>query len=189
LRGAVQLLAGQACPRTPLDAYYFSQVPYRLGPHCVKYQVRRTEPWPLTRDKWYRRFGIRHLLATIVTPLGFMCRPLPSRFPGFDVLRHSLRRDLTSGPATLEFLVQRWPDLSNLPVWAIENATRRWSAPWERLATIQIPSGAPYSGDEAERIDFNPWRVFFEHQPLGSISRARLTIYKEMSAFRNGPHP
>jgi hypothetical protein len=189
LRGGLQLLAAQACPRSPLDAYYFSQTPYRFGPHCVKYQVRRTEPWPRKRDKWYRCFGIRHLLAIIVTPLGWLFNPLPSSFPGFDVLRNSLRRDLASGPATLEFLVQRWPDLSNLPVWAIENATRRWSAPWDRLATIQIASGGDYSDDEAERIAFNPWRVLPEHQPAGSISRARRRIYEEMSAFRNRPHP
>lgn len=185
LRGGLQLLAAQACPKSPLDAYYFSQTPYRLGPHCVKYQVRRTQPWPMKRDKWYRWFGVRHMLATIVTPIGLLFRSLPPWVPGFDALRHSLLRDLQNGPATLEFLVQCWPDLSDLPVWAVENATRRWSAPWERVGRIEIPSDGHFSDAEAERINFNPWRALREHQPLGSINRARLVIYQEMSAFRS----
>jgi len=194
LRGGWQMLAAQACPRSPLDAHFFSQSPYRLGPHCVKYQVRRLVSRRVKHDPWYRWFGIRHLLATIVTLISFTSRRLAQRLPGFDVLRSSLQHDLRSERATLEFLVQRWPDLARLPVWAIENATRRWDAPWVRVARIEIPSGQVDVGTDenlarAERINFTPWRALLEHQPLGSINRARLAIYREMSAFRNkSPH-
>ncbi len=195
LRGGWQMLSAQSCPRSPLDAYFFSQTPYRLGPHCVKYQVRRLEPRRVKRDPWYRWFGVRHLLASIVTPIGMVLRSVARRLPGFDVLRSSLQRDLHDEGATLEFLVQRWPDLSRLPVWAIENATRRWEGRWERVARIEIPAGQPEVGtaenlQTAERLNFTPWRAWPEHQPLGSVNRARLEIYKAISAFRTGlGHP
>jgi hypothetical protein len=93
--------------------------------------------------------------------------------------------------------VQRWPDLSKLPVWAIENATRRWEGRWVRVARIVIPEGQHDVGTEenlrkAERMNFTPWRVLPEHQPLGSVNRARFEIYRAMSAFRlrqGGPPP
>ena len=190
LRGGLQMLSAQSCPRSPLDTYFFSQTPYRLGPHCVKYQVRRLEPRRMKGDPWYRRLGIRHTLGTIVTALSFFSRGAANRLPGSDVLRTSLQRDLRDEGATLEFLVQRWPDLSKLPIWAIENGTRRWEGKWERVARIEIPAGQNDVGSEtnleaAERITFNPWRVWPEHQPLGSVNRARLEIYRAMSAFRN----
>jgi hypothetical protein len=210
LRGGLQMLSAQACPRSPLDTYFFSQAPYRLGPHCVKYQVRRLMPRQVRRDPWYRWFGVRHVLGTIVTGISFFSRGLAiwlpgfdvlRSFPGFDVLRSSLQRDLRNEEATLEFLVQRWPDLSKLPVWAIENATRRWNGPWVRVARIEIPRrvgngqpsdqldvGSPENLGEAERMNFTPWRALPDHQPLGSVNRARLAIYREMSRFRN-EHP
>ena len=186
LRGGWQLLMAQTCPRSPLDAYYFSQAPYRLGPHCVKYHVRRLTPRRVKNDPVYRFFGIRHLLAFVVTPIARWFIKWAPKLPGYDVLREALIRDLGNEPVTLEFLVQRWPDLSRMPVWAIEDATRRWDAPWERVATIEIPRqhDIPSHDAEAERIDFNPWRVLPEHQPLGSVNRARLAIYSEMSRFR-----
>jgi hypothetical protein len=121
--------------------------------------------------------------------VSYASRETANKFPGFDVLRTSLQRDLHDEGATLEFLVQRWPDLSKLPVWAIENSTRRWDGPWVRVARIVIPQGQSDVGTEknierAEQMNFTPWRVLPEHQPLGSVNRARLAIYREMSAFR-----
>jgi hypothetical protein len=189
IRGGWQLFAAQKTPRSPLDLEYFSQTPYRLGPHCVKYQVRPCEPRQPKKDRWYRWFGIRHLFAFVVTPVGFVSRRAARRIPGFDALRKSLERDLARSSVTLEFLVQRWPDLIRLPVWAIENATRRWFGRWERVASIQIERHTKEDirqrDDDAEHIPFNPWRALPEHQPLGSINRARLAIYRAMSEFRH----
>ena len=186
LRGGWQLLTALRCPKSCLVVEYFSQTPYRLGPHCVKYQVRPSEPRRAKGDPWVLRFGVRHLFGLIAKLLGLVSERAPRLVPGFDALRTSLERALKKESVTLEFLVQRWPDLSRLPVWAIENATRRWSAPWERVATIEIHQQDDIRDrdKEAERITITPWRVLRQHQPLGSINRARLAIYREMSAFR-----
>ena len=194
LRGGFQLVAGMKLPTSPINVDYFSQVPYRLGPHCVKYHVRPQTPTPLAKKPWYLRPVIRHLLAVLVFLVRFFrLRFIYKRLGGFDALRESLIHDLAPEngrePVILEFLVQRWPDLSTIPVWAIEDATRRWSLPWVKAAAITIerqPGDVIRAGDkDAERLSFQPWHASDVHQPLGSISRARRAVYLEMSRFRN----
>jgi hypothetical protein len=186
LRGGWQLIKGRKRPASVLALQYFSQAPYRLGPHCVKYSARPLRSRSTKHDPWYLRPGFRHLIGGAVTLVGLFSKGGVRRIIGFDALRESLARDLARAPFTFEFLVQRWPDLSQLPVWAIENATRRWTAPWVCVATIEIDQqNEIHKRDvEAERMAFTPWRALPEHQPLGGINRARLAIYREMSRFR-----
>jgi hypothetical protein len=188
LRGAWQLVKGRKRPASPLALQYFSQTPYRLGPHCVKYSARPLQSRSTRHDPWYLRPGFRHLIGGAVTFVGIFSKKLVRKIIGFDALRESLARDLARAPFTFEFLVQRWPDLSQLPVWAIENATRRWTAPWVRVATIEISQQHDIHEHDAtaERMSFTPWRALPEQQPLGGINRARLAIYREMSSFRRG---
>ncbi len=184
VRGGWELLKARKTPRSPLDVEYFSQTPYRLGPHVVKYCVRPAGSRSTKFDPRYLTFGIRHAIGLRAR---FSREAAVRRITGFSALRDSLARDLARGPVTLEFLVQRWPDLSQLPVWAIEDATRRWTAPWVRVATIEVDEQHDiHERDaQAEQMTFTPWRALPEHQPLGSINRARLAIYREMSKFRN----
>jgi hypothetical protein len=185
LRGGWQLLKGMRVPASPLSATYFSQAPYRLGPHCVKYQLRPAVRRKSSGDPWFMRPIVRHLAAIVLTPLW---RGITKHLGGFNALRDALQRDLTLD-VTLEFYVQRWPDLSRLPVWAIEDPRRRWGAPWVKVATIVVPPQDDATSEErlacAERMNFNPWRARAEHRPLGGINRARGRIYLEMSTFRN----
>src|SRR5207237_4546921 len=108
---------------------------------------------------------------------------LPACIPK-DAVRQALIDDLGRGSVTLDFLIQRWPDLSQMPTWAIENATRTWPARWQKVATITIvrtDSGIPGDDDpQAERMTFSPAHALAEHQPLGSINRARMAIYQVM---------
>lgn len=189
VRGAWQIARGRKTPASPLGLEYFSQLPYRLGPHVVKYAARPRRWRPPRLTPWYMIFGIRHVISVLTN-----VPALGKRLPGWDALRDALVRDLAGRSVTFDFFVQRWPDPGHLPVWAIENATRRWTAPWTKVATIEIhrQTADAISGrdKDAERLAFTPWRVREEHQPLGSISRARLAIYREMAAFRrarNGP--
>jgi len=188
--GGLQLLGSMLqFPASPLALKFFSQTPYRLGPHCVKYHVRPARRRRSTGDPWYMRPVSRHLFFLVVPLLTLWAkwsRRDPSSVLGFNALRDSLIRDLERGPVTLELLIQRWPDLSRLPVWAIENATRKWTAPWVKAATIVVhqQNDIPTRDAKAERMSLTPWRVPEVHQPLGSINRARLHVYLEMAAFR-----
>ncbi len=186
LRGLSRFLSALTIPRSPLAIEYFSQTPYRLGPHCVKYRARPMAARSTQRDRWFMRPVVRQLL-------GFAAAAAPgltSRIVPADAVAQALGQDLERGPVTFEFLVQRWPDLRELPGWAIEDATRTWPAPWVRVATIVMPpqtaSAVAARSTEAERMTFTPWHAAVEHRPLGSINRARYRIYKTMSDFRNG---
>jgi Catalase len=186
LRGGLQLLRSLKTPASPLALEYFSQTPYRFGPHCVKYQARPIAARSCSGDPWYMQPVVRQALA----PLAKYPRLMPGAIPA-DAVRNALIRDLTTGPVRMEFLVQRWPDLDSMPGWAIENATRTWPAPWARIATIEIAQqcSIPARDDRAERMRFSPWHALKVHQPLGSINRARLAVYLAMSAFRNSHNP
>jgi len=185
-RAGLRLLQSMQVPASPLDGEYFSQTPYRLGPHCVKFHARPAARRPATHDPWYMRPIARHALGLAAT----FRVPFPRWIPS-DAVRRALIRDLAAGPVTFEFFIQRWPDLGNLPTWAIEDASRTWPAPWTKVATIEIPQqcGIADRDAEAERMTFSPWHALRVHQPLGSINRARLAIYHAMSAFRNNHNP
>ena len=183
-----QIASAITTPASPLALKYFSQAPYRLGPHCVKYAARPRRWKRPPSTPWQMLPGIRLALGTLA-----LVPSVVRLVPGWNALHNALRdglvRDLEHGPVEHDFLVQRWPDLANLPVWAIEDATRPWTAPWTRVARIRIArqTEKEISGRDAraERMTFSPWRVGEEHQPPGSISRARLAIYRHMSEFRH----
>jgi hypothetical protein len=188
LRGGWQLLKGMETPASPLACEYFSQTPYRLGPHCVKYCARPAAPRDTSDDPWYLKPGVRPVVSWAVKAVGWLPGSLERRIGGYNALRESLARDLGDRDrrVTMEFLVQRWPDLSDLPEWAIEDPTRSWTAPWVRVATVTFvtPADLNVENGKAERSSFSPWHALPVHQPLGGINRARLAIYREMSAFR-----
>jgi hypothetical protein len=186
-RGWLQLFRSLRVPPSPLALDYFSQTPYRLGPHCVKYGVRPIGRRSGRHDPWYMRPVIRHVLSGISTILRVK---LPKRIP-CDAVREALIGDLARDSFAFEFMVQRWPDLGQLPPWAIENATRTWPAPWTRVGVLEIPSQGriPDRDAAAERMTFSPWHALRVHKPLGSINRARLAIYQTMSTFRNAHNP
>jgi hypothetical protein len=186
-RALLNFFKGSTIPASPLDATYFSQTPYRLGPHVVKYQARRIGVRPTDGDPRHLRPFWRRLIGLRVMVVELIWGPAGSRgIAGVDAMREALVADLRRGDVRYELLVQRWPDLSALPVWAIEDARRAWPLPWVRVATIVIPQVADASArnQEAERRSFNPGRTLSAHQALGSINRARTAIYREMSAFR-----
>jgi hypothetical protein len=187
LRGFWNLIISQQRPRSPWNVEYFSQTPYRLGPHCVKYHVRPVSRRTNTNDPWYLRSGVRQAIGLFVQ--WFPGAKRIARFvPGFDAMAKALASDLSAKDARLEleFLVQRWPDLATMPVWAIEDPTRRWPWRWDKVATIRIAAQDSASTQRAgEVIAFNPWQVSAVHRPLGGINRARLAIYDTMSRFRN----
>jgi catalase len=142
-----------------LATRYWSQVPSRLGPHVVKYSVR---------------------------PVGDVAPAKPSRSP--DFLREALIAHLASRPARFEFLVQRQRDPSAMP---IEDATIEWSerdAPFERVATLEIPAQRFDMPDRmalAEQLSYTPWHTLPAHEPLGSINRMRRIVYETLSAHRH----
>ncbi len=149
---------------SPLEAPYFSCVPYLLGEgQAMQYSV-----WPKSRKR---------------TPIP----RLPFRPPD-DYLRHAMVASLAAGDVELDVRLQRQTDPHLMP---IENAGVLWPerlSPRVSVATLRLPRqtfNSPAQMEFAKRLSYNPWHCIPEHRPLGNQSRARRRMYYELSKLRH----
>jgi hypothetical protein len=147
----------------PLQARYWSMVPYQLGigsdRQAVKYSVRSC--------------------SNVVDPI--------PKEPGHDFLRDALRNTLQRGDACMDFLVQpRIPSSMD-----VEDSRIEWKeaqAPFFKVATIRIPRqtfDTPQQNEFCENLSFTPWHALPEHKPLGVTNRLRKVIYDHISRVRH----
>lgn len=145
---------------SPLEASYWSCVPYLLGEgQAMRYSIHPTS-------------GER--------------TPIPRR-PGANYLREAMATTLARQPVELDFRVQLQTDADRMPV---ENASVIWperlSSPVS-VARVRLPVQSfdtPEQHAWARSLSFQPWHCVPEHRPLGSQNRARRRIYYELSKLR-----
>jgi hypothetical protein len=84
--------------------------------------------------------------------------------------------------------VQLWTDAQTQP---IEDASVDWpidQSPYRTVARIILPAQDAYSPARQRHFDeemtFRPGHCLAAHQPLGSVMRARLQVYRALAAFR-----
>jgi hypothetical protein len=149
---------------SPLEAPYFSCVPYLLGEgRAMQYSF-----WPTSNKR---------------TPIP----RLPFRPPD-DYLRAAMVKALSEGDVDLELRLQLQTDPHLMP---IENASVMWPeklSPRVPVATLHIPRqtfDSPAQMEFAKRLSYNPWHCIADHRPLGNQSRARKRMYYELSKIRH----
>ena len=149
---------------SPLEAPYFSCVPYLLG----KEQAMQYSVWPKSSRK---------------TPIP----NLPLRPPD-DYLRQAMVKALDQDDVELDFRIQLQTDPHLMP---IENNAVLWPerlSPRVSVATLRIPQqkfDSPAQIAFARRLSYNPWHSIEDHRPLGNQSRARKRMYFELSEYRH----
>ena len=144
----------------PLQVRYWSETPYKLGPHAIKFSAR-----PITNQT--------------------NARPEKT---GPDYLREVMVKQIGSEDVYFEFLVQVQTDPVKMPVEDSLVEWKETDAPFQRVALIRIPKqdiSAPENLKIAEKLSFSPWHALPEHRPLGSINRARRVIYRTVFEFRS----
>lgn len=106
-----------------------------------------------------------------------------------NVFRDKTQEYFKSHDAVFEFRVQLCTDLESMPV---EDASKQWSeadSPYLTVATLTLPVQEALSPARVryveEVLSFRPAHALVEHQPLGSLMRARLQVYSALSAFRH----
>jgi hypothetical protein len=161
LRDALNLRRTLRQPVTnPLQIRYWSQTPYALGPHAVKYSAIPRDPPP-------RR------------------RPAP---PGDNGLREAMAGTLWSTDVTFDFAVQRQVDRESMPVEDATVLWKESQSPFRKVATIRIPAPQDILSDahhpEADDLLFTPWHSLKDHQPLGGINRLRREVYERGAQYR-----
>ncbi len=149
---------------SPLEAPYFSCVPYLLG----EGQAMQYSFWPMTTKK---------------TPIP----RLPLRPPD-DYLRNAMAGTLAREDASFDVRVQLQTDPFLMP---LENNGVLWPeklSPRRSVATLRIPKQTFTSEAQlefAKRLSYNPWHCIAEHRPLGNQSRARRRMYDSLSKLRH----
>ncbi len=149
---------------SPLEAAYFSCVPYLLGEE----QAMQYSFWPVSQR----------------------CTPIPRlpRRPPDDYLRLALEQRLAQETVDLEMRVQVQTDTFRMP---LEHAGVLWPeelSPRVPVATLRLPKQTlDYAAalQMARRLSFNPWHCVAEHRPLGNQGRARKWMYTTLSAMRH----
>ncbi|MDD5199344.1 MAG: hypothetical protein PHC88_06025 [Terrimicrobiaceae bacterium] len=148
---------------SPLEAPYFSCVPYLLGEgRAMQYSV-----WPKSKKR---------------TPVP----RLPFR-PPHDYLRAAMAASLAEGDVEFEIRLQPQTDPHLMP---IENNAVLWPeklSPRIPAATLRLPRqkfDSPAQIDFARRLTYNPWHCVPENRPLGNQSRARGRMYATLSKLR-----
>ncbi len=178
--GGLSLVRSFRWLTSPLVGRYFSQTPYHLGPHHVKFAL-------VPRQKSGLSARLRLTGRWLVYLSSMLTRVSVTRWDNY--LQEALRDDLNRGPATFDFQVQMRPDKTDL-----NDAVRgwsRWRSPYQKVATITIPRQAFSAQDLADNsafgqhLSFTPWHTLAAHEPAGSINQARRLIYDTVSAHRH----
>ena len=154
------LVASQKRVVNPLQIRYWSQAPFALGSHAVKYSAK-----PRGRRTDFKRAS-----------------------DGANHLQGAMARQLSLGEASLDFMVQLQTDPRDMPVEDPTVRWKERASPFRKVATIRIPSQSFTSKarrDFAEGLSFTPWHSLPEHRPLGGINRVRGAVYEEISRLRH----
>jgi hypothetical protein len=142
----------------PVQARYFSQVPYMLGPNAVKYSAK-----PISNAA---------------------NRPAASEGP--DFLREAMKKQVGESDVYFDFMVQVQTDPIKMPIEDPLTVWDEALSPFQRVAIVRIPrQDITMAGVEtAENLAFTPWHALPEHRPIGNMNRARKVIYEMVSEFR-----
>jgi len=147
----------------PMAEAYFTQAPIRYGDYVAKLAVVPVSP-------------VQRALSGKAVD-----RANPDR------LRVATVDYLTEHDAEFEVRVQLCTNLRTMPV---EDASKEWpeqESPYRTVARLQLPRQDAFSPARQRFLDglsFCVSHSLAAHQPLGSIMRARLRAYPEMSRLR-----
>lgn len=149
-----------------MEKRFWGSLPYSWGDRVVKYSFIPCHTFDRSKSKFnfkskdYQKTLIQSHLReqALCYDLALQMRPLPNA-------------DL--GPSELDKL------------YPVEDATVFWPSPFVTVARVIIEKNArPLPPAACEQIVFNPWNGLKDHQPLGSLSRGRLAVYKKSKNVR-----
>jgi hypothetical protein len=142
----------------PLQARYFSQVPYMLGPNAIKFSAK-----PISNKA-----------------------NLPPETEGPDFLREAMKKQVGEGDVYFDFIVQVQTDPVTMPIENPLTIWNEGESPFQRVAIIRIPRQdiTPRGLEIAENLSFTPWHALPEHRPIGNMNRARKVVYEMVAEYR-----
>lgn len=147
----------------PLTVTYWSQTPYALGPHVIKFAARPEADDATKAEPVENYDGLEEAVAVSL-------RPSDARF------RFALLAQLQSDPNLM-------PVEDPTVIWRTDDA------PLRQVATLEISHDPDVLSqrrrNHGERSTFSPWHSLPAHRPLGGINRVRRSVYLESSRLRH----
>ena len=153
-------------PQThPLGETFYSQTAFRHGAFVGKYSLVPVSP------------SLTALTGTPVTTSG---RP--------NALQEDIAAAMRAGSAQWELRVQLCRDTTTMP---INDPTVPWSeqdSPYIAVARITAAAQTSAAPERVAQVDdrmkFSPWNGVVDHQPLGTLNKARRDTYARSAQFR-----
>lgn len=154
-------------------------LPYAWDTHAVKFKfipchAFDPEKFPFDHeDPRYQMKMIAQFLAGADACYRMRVQVRPDRLPDLEKL------------FPIEDATVYWPDGQAPAELRTGGGPVRVSADFEDVGRIRIKQGtAPLADQACEALAYNPWHGLRTHQPLGSLSRARLAVYRHSEHVR-----
>lgn len=148
-------------PYSPLWDDYHSNLPFKLGPHNIKFSTHSCSEPEIdpSQDKSDRNF-----------------------------LRKTLVKELKTEAACFNFKVQLQDASKYMP---IEDPSIEWKksdSPYITVANITIPVqefDTPEQQTFCENLSYEPWNALEAHRPIGQFNRIRKIVYAAARKYRH----
>jgi hypothetical protein len=148
-----------------LGEEFYSAVPFLYGPYMAK-------------------FGLVPVSPELKALSGQLLHAGSNRI----AIREAVTAFFAINSAKWELRAQLCTDIEKMP---LEDASVEWPealSPYVTVATVIMHPQPAWNEELAKAIDdgmsFSPWHCLAAHKPLGSINRARQSVYQQSAAFR-----
>ncbi len=188
---------GKSAAPLLLQKEFSGILPYAWDTHAVKFKfipchAFDPEKFPFDhKDPRYQMKMIAQFLAAADACYRMRVQVRPDRLPDQPAGESATAApaDPRSNPLEKLFPIEDatvyWPDGDAPAELRTGGGAVRVSADFEDVGTIRIKQGtAPLADQACEALAYNPWHGLKAHQPLGSLSRARLAVYRHSERVR-----
>jgi hypothetical protein len=188
---------GKSAAPLLLQKEFSGILPYAWNARAVKFKfipchAFDPERFPFDhKDPRYQMKMIAQFLAASEACYRMRVQVRPDQLPGQPAggITAATPEDPRANPLEKLFPIEDatvyWPDGNAPAEFQTGSGAVRVSADFEDVGTIRIKQGtAPLADQACERLAYNPWHGLKAHQPLGSLSRARLVVYRQSERVR-----
>jgi hypothetical protein len=188
---------GKSAAPLLLQKEFSGILPYAWDTHAVKFKfipchAFDPEKFPFDhKDPRYQMKMIAQFLAAADACYRMRVQVRPDRLPDQTAGESATAAptDPRSKPLEKLFPIEDatvyWPDGNAPAEFRTGGGAVRVSADFEDVGRIRIKQGtAPLADQACEALAYNPWHGLTAHQPLGSLSRARLVVYRQSERVR-----
>ena len=142
--------------RNPLEGRYWSTVPFRLGPHSVKYYAASSTD---------------------------VAGPPDPESPNF--LQEAMKTQLDKTEARFDFYVQLFKDDASTPIEDPTVPWETDPIKVATIVISPQDFTTDERKQFCENLSFTPWHSLLEHEPLGAVNAVREPVYDAVSEARH----